>query len=162
MRILTMAILLLFASVTDARSQVRFDDNESFAVTTMISHSKNYEIATSGNIEYRGKIYARIGYEVAATHGEYRAIQSSIGTRVVLDFFGHSSLYGGIQGKFVSLDGEPNPSGGFEIGTDYVFDSGLLIGANISYMYRGDLMAVNLPEVWETHFGVRIGYCWGY
>lgn len=158
--VLLSTVLILFVSVTDAVSQIQFGKNESFGFLIDTSHSDNYEFLTSASLEYKGAIYARFGFDFATVDKGYFGIQFAAGARTTVGWEEKISIYAGGKGSIVSRNGSNNPVGGIEGGIDYTFNIGLLIGVNISHLYHSDFKAVYLPEIWETHFGLRLGYIW--
>ncbi|MEO0166763.1 MAG: hypothetical protein ABIL39_11575 [candidate division WOR-3 bacterium] len=162
MKTLTTLLILLVTSVTIG--QVQFGKKESFAFSAYVD--PNASIKENGldigiDIEYRGAMYAKFGIEsFAQLPGGYFDIHGGYGLRLTYGHFENLATYAGGRMGVAFRNGAPNPIAGFEGGVDYTFDSGLLIGINGSYIFRGDMKSMGWDEIWRENFYIRVGYSW--
>lgn len=161
------AILILTIIISAVvNAQVGFGRTEGFAASLYIdpgASQKENGLDIGADIEYQGAIYAKIGVEsFEALPGGYFDIHGAVGPRITIGQQERLSLYAGLRGGVVLRNGATNAIGGFEGGIDYVFPSGLFLGLNGSYIYRGDMKAMQWPEIWRENFYVRIGYKWNW
>ena len=162
MKKLSLAIALLFTLV--ATSQIQLGKKETFAFITYVDPAasiKENGLDFGIDIEYRGKMYAKFGIEsFAALDGNYKDVHGGFGIRLTQGQAEQLAGYAGLRVGLAGRNEAANAIAGFEAGIDYVFNNGLLIGLNASYMYRGDMKAMGWDEIWRENGYIRIGYSW--
>lgn len=148
-------------------AQVRFGEKENFIVSVYVdpgASQKEKGLDIGADIEYRGTVYSKLGVEsFAELPGNYFDIHAAVGPRITIGEKERLSIYSGLRGGVVYRYSNPNPILGFEFGTDYTFNNGLLVGINASTMKRGDVEKLyNESEFWRGNFYLRIGYSWNW
>src|SRR5690606_12393911 len=160
---IAIAIVLLM-NVTLVTAQFRFGDAEGFAASLYVDPGasiKEKGLDIGADIEYQGAVFVKAGIEsFAELPGNYFDIHAAVGPRFTIGEKERITLYTGLRGGIVWRNGAHNPIGGFEGGIDYLLPSGIFVGVNGSYIYRGDMKAMQWPEIWRENFYLRIGYKW--
>lgn len=156
--------IIALLALTVATAQFRFGEKESFAASIYVDPQASFNsngLDIGADIEYRGAIFAKAGIEsFADLPGGYFDFHGAVGPRFTFGRLERLSIYAGGRVGVVFRNGATNPIGGFEGGIDYVFNNGLLLGINGSYIYRGDMKAMQWPEIWRENFYLKIGYSW--
>jgi len=166
--ILKMAIaIVLLMNATFVTAQFRLGKTESFAASLYVDPGAS--IKESGldigiDIEYNGPVYVRAGFEsFAELPGGYFDVHGSLGPRFTIGEKERIAMYlGGRVGVAWRNGAGGNAIGGFEGGAEYTFPSGIFLGVNGSYMYRGDMKAMQWPEIWRENFYLKFGYRWNW
>lgn len=160
-----LAIALLL-NVYAVNAQLRFGNEESFAVSVYADPGasiKENGLDIGADIEYRGAVYVKAGFEsFAELPGNYFDVHGAVGPRFTIGERERIQFYAGGRIGVAFRNGAPNAIGGFEGGVDYTFPGGVFVGVNGSYIYRGDMKAMQWPEIWRENFYLRIGYTWNW
>jgi len=164
--IIATAVVLLM-NVQLVTAQFRLGQTESFAVSLYVDPGASHKekgLDIGADIEYNGPIYARAGFEsFEALPGGYFDIHGAVGPRFTIGSQERIALYiGGRVGVAWRNGAHGNAIGGAEGGAEYTFPSGIFLGVNGSYMYRGDMKAMQWPEIWRENFYIKIGYRWNW
>ena len=163
---ITIAIVLLM-NVTVVTAQFRFGETEGFAVSLYVDPAASWKekgLDIGADIEYHGPVLVRAGFEsFEALPGGYFDVHGSVGPRFTIGAEERIVLYlAGRIGVAWRNGAAGNAIGGAEGGAEYIFPSGIVVGVNGSYIYRGDMKAMQWPEIWRENFYLKIGYRWNW
>lgn len=157
--------IVLLMNVTFVTAQFRFGDAEAFAASLYVDPGaslKEKGLDIGIDIEYDGAVFVKAGFEsFEALQGGYFDVHGAVGPRFTIGREERLALYiGGRVGVAWRNGAHGNAIGGAEGGAEYTFPSGIFVGVNGSYIYRGDMKAMQWPEIWRENFYLKVGYRW--
>lgn len=92
--------------------------------------------------------YFKGGFEYASLEGDYKFIYTALGINLKYGHFDDWRYYAGIKSGFVFRGGE-YVNFGPEIGINYDFDNGIMLGLRADYIYRGDWLYWEGDPDWQ-------------
>ena len=157
-------ILALLSQTTKAQSNFRINDREFFTLSTSIDPYASYKekgIDIVGEIEYVGKIYAKVGFEsFEALYGGYRDIHGAIGINFVSGYNGEFRYYAGGRTAKVWRGDSWKINYGLECGVDYTVSDSVFLGFRATYDKRLDQEIFRWNPENKLNFSVRAGFKW--
>lgn len=136
-------LLLLLLTMSIANSQIRLGDSKQSNIGVLIDPYASFKepsINIGAEIDYRENgLYIHTGLQnFSAIKGNYLEWITAGGINLNLGYFDNLRIYTGGRLGLIFRGGEVYPTFGIEAGTDYVFESGFIIGFRTTYDYRSD------------------------
>lgn len=166
MRKLLVLGFLLISQINFAQYQFRFIDYEYFTISTSIdptSSIKEKGLDILGEVEYVGKVYAKLGVEsFSVLTGGYTDFHGAVGLNFTSGYFNKVRYYVGLREAIVWRSTGHMVNFGGEAGIDYNINDHMFVGlrSTLDKRYDQEIFGWN-PELKFSGF-VRLGYKWDY
>jgi hypothetical protein len=168
MKKLLLLVLVLVAQASFAQNGFRFNDIEYFTISVSVDPSSSFKekgLDIVSELEYVGKIYAKIGVESFSTlYQGYQDIHYGIGLNFTSGYFNNIRYYVGFRQARVVRNDTWRINHGLEGGIQYKLADNFAIGLRTTLDKRYDLeiQDTSLKPIARLSNFITVLYRWDY